>query len=105
MVLGLSNFFKKPKPAMIPVMGENFRGFIDAALYNMRKGNYISDYDVHIARKVAYVVSGGDCAEGTWVTEQEILDLEKEAFVSLLGESKTLDRIMHMLNTGKPLRN
>jgi len=104
-VLGLAKFYRKPRPALIPVMGENFRGMIDAALYGMKHGNYVSDYDVHVSRKVAYVISGGDCAEGTWVTEQEILDLEKEAFVSLLGEAKTLERIIHMLNTGKPLRN
>lgn len=104
-VLGLSRFYKKPRPAMIPVMGENFRGLIDAALYGMKHGNYVSDYDVHVSQKVAHIISGGDCPEGTWVTEQEILDLEREAFVSLLGEAKTLERIIHMLNTGKPLRN
>jgi 3-hydroxyacyl-CoA dehydrogenase len=54
---------------------------------------------------VAYVLSGGDCAEGTFVSEQEILDLEKEAFVSLCGEKKTQERIMFMLTNGKPLRN
>ena len=104
-VLGLTKSYKKPRPAMIPVMGENFRGMIDAALYGMRKGNFVSDYDVHVSRKVASIISGGDCPEGTWVSEQEILDLEREAFVSLLGEAKTLERIIHMLNTGKPLRN
>ena len=77
----------------------------NAILYNMRQGNYASDYDVHVARKVAYILSGGECAEGTLVTEQEILDLEREAFLSLCGEPKTQDRIMHMLTTGKPLRN
>jgi 3-hydroxyacyl-CoA dehydrogenase len=104
-VLGLAKFYKKPRPATIPVMGENFRGLIDAALYDMRQGNFVSDYDVHVSRKVAYIISGGDCAEGTWVSEQEILDLEKEAFISLLGEAKTHERIVHMLTTGKPLRN
>lgn len=104
-VLGLAGFYKKPRPAMIPVMGENFRGMIDAALYGMRQGNFVSDYDVHVSRKVAQIISGGDCPEGTWVSEQEILDLEREAFISLLGEAKTLERIVHMLNTGKPLRN
>ena len=104
-VLGLSKFYKKPRPALIPVMGENFRGMANGILYNMQHGNYASAYDVHIARKVAYIISGGDCAEGTLVTEQEILDLEKEAFMSLMGEQKTQDRIMHMLTTGKPLRN
>jgi 3-hydroxyacyl-CoA dehydrogenase len=104
-VLGLSKFYKKARPALIPVMGENFRGMADAILYNMQYGNYASAYDVQIARKVAYIISGGDCAEGTLVTEQEILELEKEAFMSLVAEQKTQDRIMHMLTTGKPLRN
>ena len=104
-VLGLAKFYKKPRPALIPVMGENFRGMAEAVLYNMRQGNYASDYDVHVARKVAYILSGGDCAEGTLVTEEEILALEREAFLSLCGEKKTQDRIMFMLNTGKPLRN
>ena len=104
-VLGLSKFYKKPTPALIPVMGENFRGIAEAVLCNMRHGNFVSDYDVHVARKLAYILSGGDCAEGTLVSEQELLDLEREAFLSLCGESKTQDRIMHMLTKGKPLRN
>jgi len=103
--LGLSRFYKKPKPALIPVMGENFRGMCDAILYNMKHGSFASDYDLHIAKKLAHILSGGDCSEGTLVTEQEILDLEREAFMSLCGEQMTQDRIMHMLNTGKPLRN
>jgi 3-hydroxyacyl-CoA dehydrogenase len=104
-VLGLAKFYKKPRPVLIPVMGENFRGMADAILYNMRHGNFASDYDVHVSRKVAHILSGGDCSEGTLVTEEEILALEREAFLSLCGEKKTQDRIMHMLNTGKPLRN
>ena len=104
-VLGLSRFYKKPRPATIPVMGENFRGMVDVILHNMKHGNFTSDYDVHVGKKLAYVISGGDCSEGTPVSEQEILDLEREAFLSLLGEAKTQDRIMHMLTTGKPLRN
>jgi 3-hydroxyacyl-CoA dehydrogenase len=104
-VLGLSRFYRKPEPPLIPVMGENLRGIATAILYNMRHGNYISDYDVHVSRKLVHVLSGGDCAEGTFVTEQEILDLEREAFMSLCGETKTQDRMMHILNTGKPLRN
>ena len=97
--------YKPPRPALIPVMGENFRGICEAVLYNMRHGNYISDYDFHIARKLGHIISGGDCAEGTYVTEQELLDLEREAFLSLCGEQKTQDRIMSLLSTGKPLRN
>jgi 3-hydroxyacyl-CoA dehydrogenase len=97
--------YKPPKPALIPVMGENFRGMVNAIIQNMRYGNFVSDYDVHVSKKVAYVLSGGDCAEGTFVSEQEILELEKEAFVSLCGEKKTQERIMYMLSNGKPLRN
>jgi 3-hydroxyacyl-CoA dehydrogenase len=104
-VLGLSRIYKKPKPVSIPVMGENFRGMCESVLYNMNHGKFASDYDVYIAKKLAYILSGGDCSEGTLVTEQEILDLEREAFMSLCGEQMTQDRIMHMLNTGKPLRN
>lgn len=104
-VLGLSKFHSKPRPVLIPVLGENFRGMAEAILFNMRHGNYASDYDLHIARKVAHIVSGGDCAEGTLVTEDEILALEREAFLSLCGERKTQDRIMQMITTGKPLRN
>ncbi len=104
-VLGLDKFYRKPKPVLIPVMGENFRGMAEAVLYNMRHGNFATDYDLHVARKVAHILSGGDCAEGTLVTEEEILALEREAFLSLCGEKRTQDRIMYMLNTGKPLRN
>ena len=97
--------YKPPRPALIPVMGENFRGLVEGIIMNMRYGNFISDYDLFVSRKVAHILSGGDCAEGTYVSEQEILDLEKEAFLSLMGEKKTQERIMHMLTTGKPLRN
>ncbi len=103
--LAIAQFYRKPRPALIPVMGENFRGLADVILSNMRQGNHISDYDAHVARKAAYVLSGGDCPEGTLLAEQEILDREKEAFLSLCGEPKTQDRIKHMLETGKALRN
>jgi 3-hydroxyacyl-CoA dehydrogenase len=104
-VLGLSKFYKPPKPALIPVLGENLRGIAAAVIGNMKAGKYASEYDAHIAMKVAHILGGGNCAEGTWVTEQEILDLEREAFMSLCGEQKTQDRISAMLSTGKPLRN
>jgi 3-hydroxyacyl-CoA dehydrogenase len=104
-VLGLSKFYKPPKPALIPVMGENFRGLVEGIIMNMYYGKYISDYDLFVSRKIAHVLSGGDCPEGTYVTEQDILDLEREAFLSLCGQQKTVDRISAMLSTGKPLRN
>jgi 3-hydroxyacyl-CoA dehydrogenase len=104
-ILGIAGSYKKPRPALIPVMGENFRGIAELVMKNMTGGHYISEYDFHVGKKLAYVLSGGDCLERTLVTEQEILNLEKEAFLSLCGEQKTQDRMMNMLNTGKPLRN
>lgn len=104
-VLGMSKFYTPPKPALIPVMGESLRGVAAAIIANMKYGKYASDYDAHIAMKIAHVLGGGICAEGTFVTEQEILDLEREAFMSLCGEQKTVDRISAILSTGKPLRN
>ena len=71
----------------------------------MQSGHYISEHDAHISRKLAYVMAGGDLSEPTMVSEQYLLDLEREAFLSLCGERKTLERIQHMLKTGKPLRN
>ncbi len=103
--LGLAHFYKKPDKPMIPVMGDNFKGMLDSVLYNMRAGNFISDYDLHVAGKLAGILSGGSCAEGTYVSEQLLLDLEREAFLSLCGEAKTQDRIIYMLKNNKPLRN
>ncbi len=71
----------------------------------MKEGNYISEYDAVVGGKLAYVLCGGSVTSPTWVTEQYILDLEREAFKSLCGEEKTRERIWHFLNTGKPLRN
>lgn len=74
-------------------------------LYNMKCGGYISDHDELIAEKLATVLAGGDVAPGTLVTERYLLDLEREAFLSLCGEQKTQARMAHMLKTGKPLKN
>lgn len=104
-VLGLAEGYRKPRPAMIPVMGENFRGLAEAVLHAMRQGEYISDHDVSVGRKLAEVLSGGDCPEGTLIGEQEVLDREREAFMSLCGERKTQERMEYTLKTGKPLRN
>jgi 3-hydroxyacyl-CoA dehydrogenase len=71
----------------------------------LKAGSYISEYDQHIAGKLAYVLSGGDLSRPGWVGEQYILDLEREAFLSLCGEEKTQARMWHMLRNGKPLRN
>ncbi|MCK5679827.1 enoyl-CoA hydratase/isomerase family protein, partial [bacterium] len=103
--LGMSYYYKKPLSPMIPVMGDNLKGMIDSVLYNMQAGNFISAYDKYVASKLTDVLAGGDCAEGSYVSEQLLLDLEREAFLSLCGETKTQDRIMFMLKNGKPLRN
>ena len=71
----------------------------------MMSGNYISKHDKKIANKLAYVMSGGDLSEPSYVSEDYLLEIEREAFLSLCGEKKTLERIEHMLKTGKPLRN
>jgi len=105
LVLAMARTFKRKKRDMIPVMGENFMGIVHAYLFNMKHGNYMSDYDLHVTTKVAWVLSGGQCPENTFVTEDAILDREREAFLSLAGEAKTQERITHMLTTGKPLRN
>jgi len=105
LVLSLARTFRRKKPDMIPVMGESLMGIVDAILFNMKHGNYVSDYDVHVTTKLAWVLSGGQCPENTIVTEDAILDREREAFLSLAGEQKTQDRVTHMLTTGKPLRN
>jgi len=76
-----------------------------AGLYILQQGGYLSEYDLHVSSKVAHVICGGDLSAGQWLDEQYFLDLEREAFVSLCGEPKTIERIRHMLGTGKPLRN
>jgi 3-hydroxyacyl-CoA dehydrogenase len=78
---------------------------LQAALYVMQQGGYMSEYDWYVSGKVAYVLCGGNLSAGQWVEEQYFLDLEREAFVSLCGETKTQERIKYMLETGKPLRN
>ena len=71
----------------------------------MEAGKYISEHDKKIANKLAYVMAGGDLSEATLVSEQYLLDLEREAFLSLTAERKSLERIQYMLTKGKPLRN
>ncbi|MBN2397134.1 MAG: 3-hydroxyacyl-CoA dehydrogenase, partial [Deltaproteobacteria bacterium] len=105
LVLALAKAHRRKRPDMIPVMGENLMGIVHAYLFNMKHGNYMSDYDLHVTMKIAWVLSGGQCPENTIVTEDAILDREREAFLSLAGEEKTQKRIEHMLTTGKPLRN
>ena len=89
----------------IKVQGRGGLALFMAGIYGMREGHYISDHDVKIAKKIAWVMTGGDLSQPTGVTEQYLLDLEREAFLSLCGEKKTLERIQSILTSGKPLRN
>lgn len=89
----------------IKVLGRGALGAMYAGINGMRTANYATDHDVTVAKKLAYVMAGGDLSESTLVTEQYLLDLEREAFLSLCGERKTLERIQSVLKTGKPLRN
>ena len=89
----------------IKVLGQQALGMFLVGTDAMQAGNYISEHDKKIANKLAYVMSGGDLSEATLVSEQYLLEIEREAFLSLCTERKTLERIQHMLKVGKPLRN
>lgn len=89
----------------ILVLGRTGLGALYAAAHSLKLGNYASDHDILIAKKIAYVLCGGDLSSPQNVSEQYLLDIEREAFLSLCGEQKTLERISHMLEKGKPLRN
>src|SRR6185437_1070033 len=89
----------------IKVLGRSGLGMLYAGINGMFRGNYITEYDVFIAKKLAYVMCGGDLSEATLVNEQYLLNLEREAFLSLCGEKKTLERLQSVLKSGKPVRN
>ncbi|WP_166385343.1 3-hydroxyacyl-CoA dehydrogenase/enoyl-CoA hydratase family protein [Polaribacter sp. 11A2H] len=89
----------------VKVLGKQALGMFLVGTDSMEHSKYISEHDMKIANKLAYVMAGGDLSEPTLVTEQYLLDLEREAFLSLCTERKTLERIQAMLKTGKPLRN
>ena len=89
----------------LPAPGENVLATLKLGVFLMRQGEYISDHEVKIGNKVAEVLCGGNVTPGTPVSEQYILDLEREAFKSLCGEKKTQERIQYTLKTGKTLRN
>ncbi len=89
----------------IKVLGREGLGMLYAGINGMFRGNYITEYDVFLAKKLAYVMCGGDLSEPTLVSEQYLLDLEREAFLSLCGQKKTLERLQSVLKSGKPVRN
>jgi 3-hydroxyacyl-CoA dehydrogenase len=98
--------YTQPVPRQdIKVLGRGALGMFLTGVYAMFDGNYISEHDLKIARKLAFVMCGGDLSAPALVSEQYLLDLEREAFLSLTGERKTLERIKSILTSGKPLRN
>ena len=98
-------YTKPVKRQDVKVLGKQALGMFLVGTDSMQASNYISAHDQKIANKLAYVMAGGDLSEPSYVSEQYLLDIEREAFLSLCTERKTLERIQHMLKTGKPLRN
>jgi 3-hydroxyacyl-CoA dehydrogenase len=97
--------YQPPKPATMVALGEPVRAIFRAAVYQMQSGGYVSEHDAFVADQLARILTGGDRVPGTKMTEQDVLDLEREAWVTLCGTEKTQARMRHMLETGKPLRN
>ncbi len=93
-----------PRPK-IYAAGRDAKAALTMGVFMIREGGYATEHEAKIARKIAHILCGGDLTAPAWVDDQYILDLEREAFLSLAGEPKTLERIQHMLTTGKPLRN
>jgi 3-hydroxyacyl-CoA dehydrogenase len=98
--------YQRPAPvSKVIALGSRGLATLKIGMHQMKRGGFISDFDFLLGSKLAYVLCGGDCNSIQQVTEQYILDLEREAFLSLCGERKTQERIQHMLQKGKPLRN
>ncbi len=100
-----SGYTRPPARKDVKVLGKQALGMFLVGTDSMEASRYISEHDKKIANKLAYVMAGGDLSEPSYVSEQYLLDIEREAFLSLCTERKTLERIQHMLKTGKPLRN
>ncbi len=100
-----AGYTQAPMRKDIKVLGKQALGMFIVGTDAMEASHYISEHDRKIANKLAYVMAGGDLSEPTLVSEQYLLDIEREAFLSLCTEKKSLERIQHMLKTGKPLRN
>jgi len=97
--------YAPPIKQPIKVLGQAAQGMIDVEIFNMLKGKFISEYDAFLAKRIAFVISGGEVRDNSSVEEDVILNLEREAFVDFWKEEKTMARVEHMLKTGKPLRN
>ncbi|MBU2489971.1 MAG: enoyl-CoA hydratase/isomerase family protein, partial [Proteobacteria bacterium] len=96
--------YAPPLKKKIMVLGQGAQGMAEAELFNMQSGGYVSEYDAFLAKRIAFVIGGGDAREGSMISEEAMLKLEREAFVDFFREEKTMARVEHMLTTGKPLR-
>ena len=101
----VSSGYRPPLPEQIYAAGRDARAALQVGIYMMKEGKYITGHEAVIAGKLANVMAGGELSRPTWVDEHYILDLEREAFLSLCGEEKTQQRMEHVLQTGKVLRN
>jgi 3-hydroxyacyl-CoA dehydrogenase len=101
----LDEGYAPPVKRKIKVIGTAAQGMVDAELFNMQSAGFVSEYDAFLARRIAYVISGGNVRTNSFIDEAVILNLEREAFVDFWKEEKTVARVEHMLTTGKPLRN
>ncbi len=105
-VLALAVNYRPRRPLEnIPAPGRGIAASIKSQLWNMKMGNFISEYEMEMGTLIGQIICGGDVAAGTLITEEYLLQLEREGFVKLCGNKKTAERIQHMLKTGKPLRN
>ena len=97
--------YTAPQPRTIPAPGTATLAALNTGVFLMGEAGFASEHDMKVARWVAYILCGGKVTAGSLVSEQYLLDLEREAFLSLCGERKTQERIAYTLKTGKPLRN
>ena len=105
LALALSETYTQAKPEQIYAAGRDAHAALLLGIAGFRDAGYASEHDALIARQLAYILTGAALAEPQWVDQQYLLNLEREAFLSLIMETKTQERIMHMLQTNKPLRN
>jgi len=101
----IASGYKPPAPEPIYAAGRDALAALRIGAWMFKEGKYVTEYDHHVASKLVYVMCGGDLTRPQWVSEQYILDLEREAILSLFGEEKTQARMWNILQTGKPLRN